>query len=81
MAHPNTRAGAPLLRRHRQAARVRHLNVPAFRRTTEQVSIEDSDCAKEDRIAAPDVTMKGILGVTDTAPPNENTGYYLDTSP
>ena len=29
-------------------------------------------------MADPDVTMKGILGVNDTAPPNENTGYYLD---
>ena len=26
----------------------------------------------------PDVTIKGILGVNDTAPSNENTGYYLD---
>ncbi len=26
----------------------------------------------------PDVTVKGILGVNDTAPPNETTGFYLD---
>ena len=29
-------------------------------------------------MAEPDVTMKRILGVNDTSPPNENTGYYLD---
>ena len=29
-------------------------------------------------MADPDVTMKGILGVNDPAPPNETTGYYLD---
>ena len=29
-------------------------------------------------MADPDVTIKGIFGVNDTAPPNENTGYYLD---
>ena len=29
-------------------------------------------------MADPDVTMKGILGVNDSAPPNGTTGYYLD---
>ncbi len=29
-------------------------------------------------MADPDVTLKGIFGVNDTSPPNENTGYYLD---
>ena len=29
-------------------------------------------------MADPDVTMKGILGVNDTSPPNENSRYYLD---
>lgn len=29
-------------------------------------------------MADPDVTMKGILGVNDTAPPSETAGYYLD---
>lgn len=26
----------------------------------------------------PDVTMEGILGINNTAPPSESTGYYLD---
>ncbi len=29
-------------------------------------------------MADPGVTVKGILGVNDSAPPNETTGYYLD---
>lgn len=29
-------------------------------------------------MAYPDVTVKGIFGVNDASPPNENTGYYLD---
>ena len=29
-------------------------------------------------MADPDVTVKGILMVNDTAPPDENTGFYLD---
>lgn len=29
-------------------------------------------------MADPDVTLKGIFGVNDTSPPNENTGFYLD---